>query len=256
MSLKIDSYTVIATDLDGTLAESKAPISPKMINTLANWLNDRRFAVISGGNYGQFVKQITSQLPGGANFENLFLFPTNGAACYAFQGGGWRQVYEDTLTELERNVIITAFEKVKTIEALIPFMVPERLYGEQIEYRGGQITFSGLGQDTPLTIKSTWDPDQVKRKAIITELEPLLSDFTIKIGGTSSIDVTRKGIDKAYAIEKMKNLLNADNDHIVYFGDALFEGGNDWAAIRTGVNCIKVENPEDTMNRIIEIMSA
>lgn len=253
MSLILDSKTVIAADLDGTIAESKLPISPEMAAVLVKWLETRRFAVISGGKYGQFTKQILSQLPRAAYLEHLFLFPTNGAACYAFQGGGWRAVYEDTLNEEEKRVILEALEKIQEIKALEPFLVPERLYGEQVEQRGGQITFSGLGQLAPLEIKQVWDPDQAKRKAITAELAPLLPNFTITIGGATSIDITRKGIDKAYAIEKMKTLLQADNDHIIFLGDALFEGGNDWPAMHEGITCVKVADPAEAMKKIFEL---
>ena len=137
---------------------------------------------------------------------------------------------------------------------MVPFLEPPRLFGAQMEVRGGQVTFSGLGQEAPLEIKHSWDPDQAKRKAIVAELAPLLPDFTITIGGTTSIDITRKGTDKAYAIEKMKTLLHADNDHIIYFGDALFEGGNDWAATREGITCVKVTDAADTIQKISDLI--
>ena len=87
MKYILDEQTVIATDLDGTLALSKLPISVKMAGVISEWLLTRRFAIISGAKYTQFEKQVLSQLPVHARLENLYLFPTNGAACYAFKGG-------------------------------------------------------------------------------------------------------------------------------------------------------------------------
>ncbi len=39
-------------------------------------------------------------------------------------------------------------------------------WGEQIEDRGSQITFSALGQQAPIEEKKKWDPDFTKREKI------------------------------------------------------------------------------------------
>lgn len=249
MTYILDAQTIIAADLDNTLTQSKSPLSVEMANTLSKWLETRRFTVISGGAYEQFEKQILNHLPVHANFSNLTLFPTNGAACYQYGDKAWVRIYQDTLTEEQIDIINEALH----LAAIRSGVVIEETYGKQAENRGGQVTFSALGQQAPLEKKMVWDPDQAKRKRIIAELAPLLPDFTISIGGTTSIDVTMKGVDKAYAIEKMKGLLRADTDHIIFLGDALFEGGNDFPATKTGAHCIAVTGPEDT-KKIIEEM--
>ena len=248
MNYPIDSQTVLAADLDGTLAPSKSAISLEMAQTLSIWLEEHRFAIISGGKYEQFLKQVVSQLSPDTHLEHLFLFPTNGAACYTFKNGAWTSLYEDMLREDEKHAISDAIEKAVTMSGIV--IAKPDMVGEQIECRGGQVTFSAFGQLAPLEKKLPWDPDQEKRKKIVLHLSPLLPDFAISIGGTTSIDITRKGIDKAYAIERMKNLLQVDTDHIIFFGDALFEGGNDWPATRTGVSTVLVSGPEDTIQKV------
>lgn len=246
MTYILDEQSVISADLDGTLTASKSAMTPEMALVISEWLTKHRFAIISGGEHLQFEKQVVSRLPEDTNLKNLYLFPTNGSACYEFKDEAWRAVYSEKLTDDEQNTIAEAIE-----EAVIKSgIVIEAKHGNQIAFRGGQVTFSALGQDAPLGDKAPWDPDQEKRKNIVSHLAPLLPDFTISIGGTTSIDVTKKGIDKAYAIEKMKTLLNVDNEHILFLGDALFPGGNDYPAERTGVNCIKVSGPEETLKII------
>ena len=49
---------LIAFDLDGTLAESKRPLSEDMAAILARLLAITDVAVISGGDWPQFEKQI------------------------------------------------------------------------------------------------------------------------------------------------------------------------------------------------------
>jgi len=246
MTYILDDQSVISADLDGTLTPSKSVMEPEMVKTLSSWLSHHRFAIISGGEHLQFEKQVISHLPEDTRLENLFLFPTNGAACYRFQNDRWNEVYNEKLTEDEQNTIAEAIE-----EAVIKSgIVIENKYGNQIGFRGGQVTFSALGQDAPLSEKAVWDADQEKRKTIVSSLTPLLPHFQISIGGTTSIDVTKKGIDKAYALEKMKVLLSVDNDHVLFLGDALFPGGNDYPAERTGVTCKKVSGPEETIEII------
>ena len=75
------------------------------------------------------------------------------------------------------------------------------------------------------------------------------------MGGTTSIDITKTGIDKAYGINKLKEILNINISEMLFIGDALFEGGNDFPARKTGIDCIQVRDPEET-KRIIETVIA
>jgi len=251
MTYILDEQSVISADLDGTLTESKSPMTVEMASAISLWLVNHRFAIISGGEHIQFEKQVVSRFPEDTNFKNLFLFPINGSACYVFKNDAWQAVYNEKLSEDEQNTIAEAIEEAVVKSGVII----ETKHGNQLSFRGGQVTFSALGQEAPLSEKAPWDPDQAKRKIIVSHLTPLLPNFTISMGGTTSIDVTKKGIDKAYAIEKMKVLLNVDNEHVLFLGDALFPGGNDYPAERTGVNYIKVSGPEESIKIIQENIS-
>ena len=54
---------LVIFDLDGTLAESKQPITSEMAHLLARLLEHKKVAVISGGALPQFLSQIVAQLP-------------------------------------------------------------------------------------------------------------------------------------------------------------------------------------------------
>ena len=131
----------------------------------------------------------------------------------------------------------------------------EREWGEEIEDRGSQITFSALGQQAPLVEKEKWDPDFAKRKKIKALLDPLIPGFSVRLGGATSIDVTKPGIDKAYGIRKLRDLLGISLKEMIYIGDALFPGGNDYPAEQAGVVSIPVRGPDDT-KRVIETIIA
>ncbi len=246
-----DTETIIAADLDGTLTESKVLMTPEMAGVISKWLETNRFAVISGAAFEQFLKQIVATLPPSTNLENLYLFPSNGAESYSFLNNEWKgQTYEKLLSPEEKETITSAVrEAVKNAE-----VVSEEIFGEQIDYPNGEVTFSALGQLAPIEKKVVWDPAQEKRKRIVAHLAPLIPDFSVLIAGTTSINITRKGIDKAYAIAKMKELLSVDNEHIIFFGDAIFEGGNDFPATTTGVTCIKVSGPKETIVKINDLL--
>jgi hydroxymethylpyrimidine pyrophosphatase-like HAD family hydrolase len=130
----------------------------------------------------------------------------------------------------------------------------EKSWGETIEDRGSQITYSALGQHAPLDEKSKWDPDYGKRKKIKALLDTQLPAFSVRMGGATSIDVTKPGIDKAYGVRKQRDNLGSLKEMIV-IGDALFPGGNDYPAEQAGVVAIPVRGPEDT-KRVVEAIIA
>ena len=88
--------------------------------------------------------------------------------------------------------------------------------------------------------KEKWDPDYAKRKKIKAILEPYIPGFSVRMGGSTSIDVTKHGIDKGYGIRKLRDLLHISLKEMIYIGDALFAGGNDYPAQEAGVVCIPV----------------
>ncbi|HEY4505312.1 MAG TPA: HAD-IIB family hydrolase [Candidatus Paceibacterota bacterium] len=235
---------VIVCDLDGTLTASKSPLSSSMAEVLCRVLSRHFLVVISGGSYTQFQKQFLSRLSCDENvLQNLFLFPTNGASCYRYDGeGGWKELYAEPMAKSERDRIIRAFSEVISEIGLDL----TNTYGDVVEDRGSQITFSGLGQSAPLSIKIAWDPNQAKRRKMVSLLRRKIPEFEIRIGGATSIDITHKGIDKAYAVEKIKKLLSVTDDDVVFVGDALYEGGNDESVKKTGVDFIQESGPEET----------
>jgi hydroxymethylpyrimidine pyrophosphatase-like HAD family hydrolase len=129
------------------------------------------------------------------------------------------------------------------------------VWGEVIEDRGSQITFSALGQQAPLDEKKTWDPDFAKRKKIKAFLDKLIPEFSVRLGGATSVDVTKPGIDKAYGIRKLRDTLGVAIQEMIYVGDALFPGGNDYPAEEAGVVSIPVRDPHET-KRVIEAIVA
>jgi HAD superfamily hydrolase (TIGR01484 family) len=163
----------------------------------------------------------------------------------------WKKLYSEDFTVDEKRKIIAALKKAA---AEAGFQV-ERVWGEVIEDRGSQITFSALGQQAPLDEKKKWDPDFSKRKKIKAILDPLIPGVSVRLGGATSIDVTKSGIDKAYGIGKLRDVLGISLKEMIFVGDALFPGGNDYPAEQAGVISIPVRGPHET-KRVIETVIA
>ncbi|HZK98021.1 MAG TPA: HAD-IIB family hydrolase [Prolixibacteraceae bacterium] len=241
---------LIVFDLDGTLAESKSSLDPEMSKLLHKLLGTVRVAVISGGGWPQFEKQLLSNLPHDKCLENLSLLPTCGTKFYQYNKD-WEKLYSEDFTANEKEKIISSLKKAIDDAG---FNV-EKVWGETIEDRGSQITYSALGQEAPIEEKKKWDPDFDKRKKIKAILDQSIPEFSVRLGGTTSVDVTKPGIDKAYGIGKLRDTLGISIQEMIFIGDALFPGGNDYPAKEAGVVSIRVKNPNES-KRVIETIIA
>jgi phosphomannomutase len=241
---------LIVFDLDGTLAPSKTTIDVEMATLFTALLAVVKVAIISGGSWDQFETQVIARLPEDARLGNLSILPTSGTIFYQYKDG-WQKLYSEDLSDAQKQTIIAALNAAVASSGF----AATKTWGETIEDRGSQITYSALGQQAPLDEKSKWDPDFAKRQKIKALLDVALPDFSVRLGGTTSIDVTLPGIDKAYGIYKLRDILGITVAEMIYVGDALFPGGNDYPARSTGVVCIQVRDPDET-KRVIEAITA
>jgi phosphomannomutase len=241
---------LIVFDLDGTLAKSKSSLDAEMSGLLHALLGVARTAVISGGAWPQFEAQVLSRLPHDERLTRLSLLPTCGTKFFAYDGS-WKALYSEDLSEDDRRKVVGALKQALASSGF----AAARVWGEVIEDRGSQITLSALGQDAPLEAKAAWDPDFAKRKKIQEILGTLIPEYSVRLGGTTSVDITRPGIDKAYGIGKLRDVLGISLDEMLFVGDALFVGGNDRPVKDAGVVSIQVRDPDES-KRVIETLVA
>jgi phosphomannomutase len=232
---------LIVFDLDGTLAVSKSPLDPEMAGLLGSLLDIVKVAVISGGGCPQFQSQLLAKLPDDERLKSLSLLPTCGTKFYQYEAG-WNLLYAELFTTEEKKKIIRSLHAVMGRTG----KKSGKTWGDVIEDRGSQITFSALGQQAPIEAKERWDPDFGKRKKMKGQLDELIPEFSVRLGGTTSIDITKPGIDKAYGILKLRDKLGIAIDEMIFIGDAIFPGGNDYPAKEVGVVCIQVRDPDET----------
>ncbi len=240
-------------DLDGTLARSKQAIESDMSEPLSRLTEIVPVAIISGGKIEQLKEQVADLMPLRTKLENFYLFPTSGASFFIHQNGIWKKQYEHTFSEEEKNTIFA--EIIKSVE-ILKERTGEDLskMREQIEDRDSQITFSALGQHAKIEDKEIWDPEDIKRKIMKEYLDEKISFATITIGGASSLDITKKGFDKAFGVRKFAEYLKIKEEEMIYVGDKIISDGNDFVVTKTRIKTVQVNSLDDTRNFIKSII--
>jgi phosphomannomutase len=217
-----------------------------MAGILTQLLEKYDVCIISGGKYEQFEQQVVQRLDAQKHLLNkLHLMPTCGTRYYRYDelADEWALQYAEDLSQEEKTHIIEVVERVAREVGLWE----EKPYGEIIEDRGSQITYSALGQQAPAELKYQWRDDHADDKQELrAKIAELLPDLEVRLGGSTSVDITRIGIDKAYGIQKLIEALDVDKEEILFVGDKLEEGGNDYPVKAMGIDSIAVEKWEDT----------
>lgn len=236
---------VVVFDLDNTLAVSKSPITDRMAVLLGRLLSRVQVCVISGGKFEQFRLQLIERLDvPPRTLEALHVMPTCGTRYYRFDAAieAWRQVYAEDLAAEQKTLIAGALEQGASALGFCG----TTLWGNQIEDRGSQVTFSALGQEAPVAEKEAWDPDDRKKRELRDVVAREIPEFEVRIGGSTSIDVTKHGIDKAYGMQKLIAQLGLTKEQLLFVGDQLGENGNDYPVKAMGVDCLPVAGWQDT----------
>lgn len=235
---------LVAFDLDDTLAPSKSAIDPRIGDLLVSLAERVEVAIISGGQLQQFTTQVIDRLPesDAATLAHFHLMPTCGTQYYVIGADGIRTVYSRTLTEAQRAGALAAVEG----EARRLGLWEAETWGPILEDRGSQITFSALGQQAPVEAKLQWDPTGEKKDDLRAAVAALLPELEVRSGGSTSVDITERGIDKAYGMGQLAAQTGIPLSDMLFVGDRLDEHGNDYPVLAMGVTCHAVEGWEDT----------
>jgi HAD superfamily hydrolase (TIGR01484 family) len=243
---------VVAFDLDDTLAVSKSQIDDRMAKLLAQLLAQVDVCVISGGRFEQFDAQVLRHLDlDSVARQRLHLMPTCGTRYYRWIDEGWGLVYaEDLSEEAKERVVSVLVEGAKALGIWEP-----EPWGEIIEDRGSQVTFSALGQRAPVDKKYAWDPDGAKKAALRDYAAARLPDLEVRSGGSTSVDVTKMGVDKAYGMRKLMEHLGLATEDVIFVGDRLDEGGNDYPVKAMGIRSVAVTRWQDTADYVERLLT-
>jgi len=245
----LSNKKIIAFDLDGTLAVSKSPITVEMGDLVKQLAKQKMVVVISGGSFKQFQTQFLPPFQNDSGvvslIHNLILLPTSGSQRYEYnvELKEWQLTDKEPLNEEVKD------KAKKLLQGIIDsgeYNIPPNPIGAIIEDRDTQITFTPNGQQAPIEIKRLWDPDRKKREKIKAVLSPQLPEVDLLINGSSSIDILSKGFNKAVGLIRLLNKLGLQKSDMIFVGDAVFPGGNDYSVFKAGIETVAVKGPEET----------
>ncbi len=223
--------------MDGTLSPSRSLASPEILETLESLIETHDIIVVSGSHN----KQMRVQLP---ELPIIQLGQNGNHAEHPVEGELWN----DILTEEEKAPV---FEHMKKMRELVTTEVPDE--DDLIEDRGSQISFSLYGHHGDAAVKRTIDPDFSVRREMMKQI-PFENELVeAKIAGSTSIDYFKKGRNKGYNVARLAAQYDWDLDECVYYGDALFPGGNDETVVGI-IDTIEVKDPEDTLRRLRQLL--
>lgn len=244
---------IMAFDLDDTLAPSRTPLADEMVAALLRLLDVTDVCIISGAHFGQFELQVLDRLDPHRDraLERLHLMPTSGTQYFRRIAGRWRLQYSERLSDDQKS---RAAAMLETHARRLGYW-ESTTWGPVLEDRGTQITFSALGQAAPLAAKAAWDPDSTKRTALRDAVAAELPDLEVRSGGSTSIDITRIGLDKAYGIAGLSEATGVMLTDMLFIGDRLDKGGNDYPVKALGVTCVEVAGWLDTIEVIDEVLT-
>jgi HAD superfamily hydrolase (TIGR01484 family) len=244
--IDLSKKKVIIADVDDTICESCQIISDEMADQIDNLSNrGYTFAFISGTSLNSLQKMISSKLK-----SEHYLLATTGTNCTKMNNSKAEIKYNYSLQPEQKNKIFSALNKL--IEHYQIKTMTNK--DDQVQDRDSQITFSAIGRHAPTEIKAKYDSDGKKRLEWIEFLKECFNDdeFDIKLGGTTSIDITQIGMDKEWGIRNFAVHQVISLNQILFFGDKLFPGGNDYPASKI-IDCIAVENPNETLSKLKEL---
>ncbi|OGG52896.1 hypothetical protein A3H16_01470 [Candidatus Kaiserbacteria bacterium RIFCSPLOWO2_12_FULL_53_8] len=240
-------------DLDDTLNESLEPPKPEVLERLKRLLELIPIAIISGGSFYRIERDILSAFADLPRANYLYILPNNAARCYVREEKAWKLEYDFKLTVQERASIIEEIGKAVDETGVIEKDAVQR---PEILDREASVVWGAIGFQASALEKASWDPDLTKRTKLRDALLHRIPDFEVSIGGTIMINITRKGINKAYGVQWFAQRLNIEPAGMLFVGDALYEGGNDAVVIPTGIQTRQVAGPQETLEIIDELCAA
>lgn len=224
-------YKHLFFDMDQTIAPARQPILPEMYSLLESLPHD---IIVVSGQYVDKCKWQSNDLP-------AYYLGQNGNQAIDTES---KELWYTPLTETEREEIL---RHIEAVTALLP-ETPNPDWSP-IEDRGGQITFSPVGNTAPLEKKQAYDPDRNKRFQLLEQVPFTSENLVVKIGGSTSFDYIHKDRHKGTNVQKLIDYKGWNNDDCIYFGDGLYPGGNDEAVIGV-IETVAVDDHLDTYQKL------
>lgn len=240
----VEDTSLIICDVDNTVCESCTVMDPSVADAIVRSTNesDYTYGFMSGTDNKELMRIVGVPLLA-RGIKRFILMGNSGSHVMTVTDKEVKEEYQHGLISPEdKSTIIQALK-----DAIVKFKLPcESDNDDQILDRGTQITLSCIGRTAPKELKDKFDPEAHFRSQIIKYIEPHIPGYTIRSGGTTSIDILVGEFDKGQGLELYFKDLGSDigPGGTVFYGDSFSPTGNDYPAARI-VECIKVGNPHE-----------
>jgi HAD superfamily hydrolase (TIGR01484 family) len=225
-------YKHLFFDMDGTVTRSRSLVAPEMKELFESIPDD--IIIVSGAEKSQIAKQLA-----GVN-RDVYILGQNGNQAVI----GEKEIWWNKLSETARKEI---FEHIDHIEQNRNWGVisPDDL----TEDRVCQISYSCIGHNEDVSKKEKFDPNGELRQKLLDKHPVELKETDVKIGGTTCLDYFEKNRNKGFNVGRLIKHMGWNKADSVYFGDALYKGGNDETVVGI-IDTISVEDEKDTYKKL------
>ena len=196
-------------DVDGTLTPSRGRIDDNFSKFFFDFCTLNKVYLVTGSDREKTIEQVGNVIYGMCKR----VYNCSGSDVYV----GSRNIYKHiwTLPKLARQFLEQYLEEedfnIRT--------------GNHIEERPGMVNYSLVGRNATIRDRKAfvdWEAWNGSRCRTANAFNIMFPELQATIGGETGIDIGPKGSDKSQILRDF-----SDKDKIIFFGDAIFEGGND-----------------------------
>ena len=197
-------------DVDGTLTPSRDKIDKDFSKFFFDFCCLNKVYLVTGSDRTKTIEQVGNVIYGMCKR----VYNCSGSDVYV----GSRNVYKHiwTLPKLARQFLEQCLEEKD-------FSIRT---GNHIEERPGMVNYSLVGRNATMQDRKAfveWESRNSSRHHTVKTFNIMFPDLQATIGGETGIDIGPKGSDKSQILRDFYR----KSDKIIFFGDAIFEGGND-----------------------------
>lgn len=193
-------------DVDGTITQTRSKIEEDFSVRFIEFCKHNNVVLVSGST----KEMIQEQIP--ENILNLVKLYT----CSGVEGCSLDIDYE--LNDDSLLAELHYYSRINTF--------PHKA-GNHIQIRKGMINFSIPGRDATMEQRKyfvEWNKEKKAMEHIRDKLEKKFPSYEFRLGGETSVDITKKGINKSIVA---KDLLTLDEKaFIIFFGNQILDGND------------------------------
>lgn len=216
-------------DVDGTLTPSRSTIVPVFADFFIDFIKKNPVYLVSGSDYAKTLEQLGSEIC------DLV------AGVYSCAGNA---LYIKGIQQYANPLTMTSQELLFLESLLNESSYPVRT-GEHVELRVGLCNFSIVGRGANCEQRNAyvqWDKKTNERNHIAEKINNKFARLEATVAGETGVDIYVRGKDKSQIVDAIKPF--------VFFGDAIYPGGNDYTIAQCAVRYFKVNSWEETFEKL------